>query len=282
MRKIHPGKWAGSARRRAAPALKSASEAADTTIMEKPGGLVASSGGDAVQERRRLEGRWLRAVLQPAPGRAFPGGLDASFGTNGTATTDFGGDDDAAFALVRQSDGKLVAAGRSNAAGSADFALCRYDAEGELDPAFGTGGQVLTDFGGNRCTGGPRNARPCQSHEDCLGGTCVSTGDVAWALALQSDGKLVAAGERRACVGGSHDGERCQLDADCDPPNGVCGADFALARYNADGSVDLTFGSAGRVVTDFDGDDTAFALAVQPDGKIVVAGVSTGGGPMDF
>ncbi len=223
----------------------------------------------------------LGAVLQPAPGRAFPGGLDTSFGTSGIVTTDFAGED-AALALVRQADGKLVAAGRSNAAGSADFALCRYDAEGELDPAFGTGGRVLTDFGGNRCAGGPRNARPCQSHEDCLGGTCVSTDDVAWALALQSDGKLVAAGERRACVGGSHDGERCQLDADCDPPNGVCGADFALARYNADGSVDLTFGSAGRVVTDFDGDDTAFALAVQPDGKIVVAGVSTGGGTMDF
>ena len=62
MRKIHPGKWAGSARRRAAPALKSASEAADTTIMGKPGGLVASSVGDAVQERRRLEGRWMRAL----------------------------------------------------------------------------------------------------------------------------------------------------------------------------------------------------------------------------
>jgi len=142
----------------------------------------------------------LAVVLQPAPGRAFPGGLDASFGASGIVTTDFAGED-AALALVRQADGKLVAAGRSNAAGSADFALCRYDAEGELDPAFGTGGRVLTDFGGNRCAGGPRNARPCQSHEDCLGGTCVSTDDVAWALALQSDGKLVAAGERRACVG---------------------------------------------------------------------------------
>jgi len=245
--------------------------------------------------RRRGDAAWLSsraplagllllgAVLQPAPGRAFPGGLDASFGTNGTATTDFGGDDDAAFALVRQSDGKLVAAGRSNAAGSADFALCRYDAEGELDPAFGTGGQVLTDFGGNRCAGGPRNARPCLTHDDCPGGTCVSSDDVASALALQDDGKLVAAGERRACVGGGeHVGERCQMDADCGTPPAVCVADFALARYNADGSVDLTFGSAGRVVTDFGGDDAAFALAVQSDGKIVVAGVSTGGGTMDF
>jgi uncharacterized delta-60 repeat protein len=224
----------------------------------------------------------LGAVLQPAPGHAFPGALDTSFGTRGTVTTDFGADD-AAFALVRQSDGKLVAAGRSNVAGSADFALCRYDAEGELDLAFGTGGQVLTDFGGNRCAGGPRNARPCQSHDECPGGTCVSSDDVASALALQDDGKLVAAGERRACGGGGeHVGERCQVDADCGSPPAVCLADFALARYNADGSVDLTFGSAGRVVTDFGGDDAAFALALQPDGKIVVAGVSTEGGTMDF
>src|SRR5207249_1968519 len=111
-------------------------------------------------------------------------------------------------------------------------------------------------------------------------GACVSSDDVAWALALQGDGKVVAAGERRACVGGEHDGERCQVTDDCSAF--PCVADFALARYRADGSVDLTFGSGGRVVTDFGGDDTAFALAVQPDGKIVVAGVSTGGGTMDF
>jgi hypothetical protein len=41
----------------AAPALKSGSEAADMTIMGKPGGFVARAVGDAVQERRRLEGR---------------------------------------------------------------------------------------------------------------------------------------------------------------------------------------------------------------------------------
>src|SRR5205823_7151886 len=172
----------------------------------------------------------------------------------------------------------------ADAAGSADFALCRYDAEGKLDPAFGTGGLVLTDFGGNRCAGGSRNARECQSHEDCgKGGRCISSYDVAFALALQSDGKLVAAGERRACVGGEHDGERCAVNTDCNGnPDGVCLGDIAVARYNTDGSVDLTFGSGGRVLTDFDGDDAAFALAVHPDGKIVVAGVSTGGGTMDF
>src|SRR5207244_4472706 len=198
------------------------------------------------------------------PGRALPGGLDGSFGTGAIVTTDFAGED-AALALVRQADGKLVAAGRSNAAGSADFALCRYGAEGELDPAFGTGGRVLTDFGGNRCAGGPRNARPCQSHDECAGGACVSSDDVAWALALQGDGKVVAAGERRACGGGT--------------------MDFALARYDSDGALDTAFGSGGRVVTDLGGNggnDEAFALVVQPDGRVVAAGASTAAGSLDF
>ncbi|HLY37726.1 MAG TPA: CARDB domain-containing protein [Candidatus Binatia bacterium] len=220
------------------------------------------------------------AVLEPRTARAVPGGLDTTFGTRGTVTTDFGGDD-AALALVRQADGKLVAAGRSDAAGSADFALSRYEADGQLDLAFGTGGRVLTDFGGNRCVGGPRQARPCGAHADCLGGTCISSDDIGWAAALQPDGKVVVAGERRACVGGDNDRERCAIDADC-TNGGVCLSDFAVARYDADGNLDLTFGSAGRVVTDFGGRDEAFALALQPDGKIVVAGVSNQGGTMDF
>ncbi len=216
---------------------------------------------------------FLVVSLHTAPGYPFPGDLDPSFGTKGVVITDFGGGSDAAFALVRQSDGRLVAAGRSTAGGSADFALARYNTDGSLDPAFGTSGQVVTDFGGNRCFGGPRHAQSCKVHDDCLGGQCVSSDDVAWALALQSDGKLVAAGERRACVGGTNDGERCQVDNDCGgTPAGVCLADFALARYNGDGSLDLTFGSGGRIVTDFGGDDEAFAVAVQGDGKIVAAG----------
>jgi uncharacterized delta-60 repeat protein len=227
------------------------------------------------------------AVLHPAPGRASPGGLDSSFGTNGTVMTDFGGDD-GAFALVRQPDGSFVAAGRSDAAGSVDFALSRYDMAGNLDLTFGTGGRVLSDFGGNRCLGGPHHGTTCQTHADCdpdgmTDGRCLSSDDTIFALALQTDGKLVAAGERRACSGGMHDGERCQLDSDCTgTPSGVCVADFALARYDADGSLDLTFGSEGRVTTDFGGDDAAYAVAVQADGKIVVAGATNSGGTLDL
>lgn len=97
---------------------------------------------------------------------------------------------------------------------------------GDLDATFGTGGKVTTDFAGNR--------------------------DQGFALALQSDGKIVVAGT--AII------------------NEAQQADFALSRYNANGTLDTSFGTGGKVTTDFGGNDQAVAVAIQSDGKIVVAG----------
>src|SRR5437667_3275138 len=96
------------------------------------------------------------------------GGLDTSFGTGGKVTTPIGSIDDEAFALVLLPDGKLVAAGYTSSASNTAFALVRYNADGSLDPSFGTGGKVSTSIG--------------------------SIDDEAVALVLQPDGKLVAAG----------------------------------------------------------------------------------------
>jgi len=99
-------------------------------------------------------------------------------------------------------------------------------AAGDLDPTFGSGGKVTTDFFGFF--------------------------DSANAVAIQSDGRIVAGGSSG---------------------NSVTGGDFALTRYNTDGSVDTSFGAAGKVITDFGGSiDQALALAVQNDQKIVAAG----------
>jgi uncharacterized delta-60 repeat protein len=149
------------------------------------------------------------------------GSLDATFASGGKVTTDFFGGSDNATAVALQSSGKIVVAGFADN----DFALARYNSDGSLDTSLGTGGKVNTDFSG---------------------GT-----DEAWTLAVQSDGKIVVAGWTR--VGSS--------------------ADFALARYNSDGSLDATFGSAGKVTTDFSGGcDGISALGIQSDGKVVVAG----------
>jgi len=100
------------------------------------------------------------------------GTLDTSFGTSGTTTTDFGGnpyDQDQANALVVLGDGRLVAAGMTGSpTGATDFALARYNLNGTLDPSFGDGGKVTTDIS--------------------------YFTDGAFALAVQADGRLVAAG----------------------------------------------------------------------------------------
>jgi uncharacterized delta-60 repeat protein len=116
-----------------------------------------------------------------------------------------------------------------NASGDADFALARYTPSGRLDPSFSGDGKVITGFRSGR-------------H------------DVAYAVALQADGKIVVAGVS----------------------NGSGTNDFALARYQPDGTLDPTFGRRGKVLTNFGSgsNDVAYALALQPDGKIVVAGAS--------
>ena len=86
--------------------------------------------------------------------------------------------------------------------------------------------------------------------------TAFGAFEFANALALQPDGKLVAAGVALGNPSGS---------------------DFGLARYNSDGSLDGTFGASGKVVTSFGPFDAAFALALQPDGKLVAAGSVNGG-----
>src|SRR5215831_9343154 len=166
------------------------------------------------------------------------GTLDASFGTGGIVTTGFGVSAEATSAVV-QADGKIVAAGYANLDGGESFAMARYNSNGTLDTTFGTGGKV---------------------------GTAFDSGSVSYAQAfsvsVQPDGRIVAAGytEIGACLFNG-------LEQPC--------FDFALARYNSNGTLDASFGMGGRVTTDFAGpNDQAESVAVQPDGRIVVAGAA--------
>ena len=168
------------------------------------------------------------------------GSLDTTFDGDGKVTTDFGGGDDTAHSVAIQSDGKIVVAGSSGIRGtfdSDDFALTRYNANGSLDTTFDGDGKVTTDFGKN-------------------------LDDHGYSVAIQSDGKIVVAGESKHVRGGY---------------------DFALARYNANGSLNTSFDGDGKVTTtigihNFGANYGAFGVAIQSDGKIVVAG----DGPDDF
>jgi uncharacterized delta-60 repeat protein len=181
------------------------------------------------------------------PGAADKGGqLDSSFSFPDRAfapviprpriiLTDVGkGTFEAAYAMAVQPDGKIVAVGFSTPAvgPSSDFALVRYESTGRIDRSFGDNGRVLTDFSGTGST------------------------DQAFAVAIDSGGKIVVAGYSSSAAG----------------------VDFAVARYNSDGTLDTSFNSTGKVLTNFGGVDTATAVAIDSDHRIVVAGSSNAGG----
>ena len=216
------------------------------------------------------------------------GVLDTTFGTSGVATTPIGSDNDEASALAVQSDGKIVLAGFGHNGTHEDFALTRYSSAGVLDTSFGSSGVVTTaagsgtDYGygvalqsdgklvmvGDVTTGSAIDFGLTRYNSD---GT-VDTGfgkdgrvttdfnsgasDHGEAVAVQSDGKIVAAGRS----------------------NKGTAKDFAVARYNSDGSLDTGFGTGGKVTTDFSsGEDRPYAVAVHTDGTIVVVGYAHNG-----
>ena len=156
------------------------------------------------------------------------GELDLTFGTEGKVFTDFLNQDDIASGVVVQADGKIIVVGTTNgfASSTYDFAVARYNSDGSLDSTFGAGGKVTTDLSG--------------------------TSDSAHRVALQSDGKILV-------VGSTFNMQ----------------SDFAVVRYNSDGGLDSTFGTGGKVSTDFAGfGDVANAVVIQTDGKIVVGGTA--------
>ncbi|MEV6977549.1 calcium-binding protein [Kitasatospora sp. NPDC093806] len=233
----------------------------------------------------------LLALAVPGVAVAVPGDLDTTFGTGGRVTTDFGGGGaDEARGVVVQSDGKIVVAGYAGA--TDDFALARYNPDGSLDTGFGTGGKVTTDF-----AGGSDEARGLALQGDgkivAVGRSEVPEGGVGWfSLArYNSDGSLdtgFGSGGKAVVdfgTGGADDAFGVAVQGDGKVvAAGLTGGDFALARLNADGSPDNGFGPGGKVTTDFDGGaDAARAVAVQGDGRIVAAGYTGGNtGNYDF
>lgn len=160
------------------------------------------------------------------------GTLDTGFGTGGKVVTDFNGMTDRAFAVLVQTDGKIVVAGfatlGTQATADQDFALVRYQSTGSLDTGFGNGGKATVNVAGKA--------------------------DFGYAVALQSDAKIVVAGR----VG----------------VNGGSNPDFGVARFLANGSIDATFNTSGTARIDFGGGvwDEAGDLVIQADGKIVLGG----------
>lgn len=207
-----------------------------------PGALDVSFGAGGVSERNFFGQKEPKAIAIQADGKIVTvgagtpvsnvdfflvrynvdGTLDNSFGTEGVVTTDFGGENEEARAIVIQPDGKIVVAGSNGtiAALPTSFKLARYLTDGSLDTTFGTGGKVSAPF--------------------------IGYAPMVTSMILQADGKFVLAGD---------DGN----------PN------LLMERFNANGSIDTGFGTAGQVVIPTTGMMYA-SLGKQSDGKIVVGG----------
>ena len=219
---------------------------------------------------------------------AASGDLDPSFDGDGKLTTDFGGTE-GARSLVFQQDGKIVVAGdaQGGAATLYDFSLARYNQDGSLDTSFDGDGRLNTDFGS-----GNDHVRTVIVQQDgkivAAGETSSSTTPTRLAVArynpdgspdtsFDGDGELTAGffGYQIYDVAFQQDGKMVVAGYAYNPA--TAGNDFALARYNPDGSLDATFDGDGELTTDFAGSyhDFAYALVVQQDGKIVAAGEAT-------
>ena len=154
------------------------------------------------------------------------GTADNSFGGDGMLTIDNGGADDYAGSVIIQTN-KIVVAGYSiNANGQSSFLVSRYNDNGSPDKSF---------IGQGRLNGQYQQ-----------GFTTFNTS------AMQSDGKLVTAGLTW---------------------NGK-DYDFAVVRYNINGTLDNTFNKIGKQIADFGNDDIATSIQIQADGKILIAGTS--------
>lgn len=201
-------------------------------VLLQPDGNVVAVGSAGVANKAQIHRSFALARYLP------DGEPDLSFGSAGRVTFGYPGQpgfvhnpaDTPALAAALQPDGKILAAGYS----SSQAIVVRFNADGSIDETFGSDGVVRTDFGSN-----------------------LVGGDVISALALQPDGRIVAAGFVRYQTGNS---------------------DVAFARYLPDGGPDPSFSDDGVLVIERPGqplavvEDAIATVAIQPDGRIVAAG----------
>ncbi len=219
---------------------------------------------------------------------AGEGDLDPSFGTGGKSSADITGQflDDAVGDIALLPDGRILVAGTTSSGfpSEHDAAVVLFRPDGSVDETFGQSGRVLIDQGGN---------------------------EFCYAVAVQSDGRILLGGYRTVLAGGSPESLVVRLNPDgsidstfgshgaFQPalpfavadlavlPDGAVlvagsrltptGSDFAMARVTSNGALDEKFGEGGVVILDFGADDYLTQLAVDPKGRLFAVGMNTAG-----
>jgi uncharacterized delta-60 repeat protein len=247
---------------------------ASAVAIQSDGKIVVAGTANASGSHRKIA--LVRLLTNGIP--------DISFGDNfsGKVITDVGAD--AKAATMKLHNGKIIIAGDIINPGN-ECLLLRYNSNGSLDPSFGIFGKSITDFGSGEyphsiafqsddkiVAGCSEDASWAYSHflvarftsNGFADGSFATNGktitdfglnDFCNGIAVQSDDKIVAAGFTY-----------------------INDFDFALARYNKNGTPDNTFSSNGKLITNINkikhSDDFAYSVAIQSDEKIVVGGSS--------
>ena len=210
------------------------------------------------------------------------GKLDNSFGSGGIVSTQIGTGDDIVYSVKTQSDGKIIAAGYATNTNK-DFAVVRYNTDGTLDNTFGANGIVVNSIGtindgvnsialqsdGKILASGYSYTNSTSANDFTLVrynsngtldnsfgtngivitdfGNSENKSDYSYSMAIMSDGQIIAAG--------------------------CSGYDYAIAKYNSNGTLDNNFGTNGKVIQSVsDKNDEVHSIAIQTDSKIVIGG----------
>ncbi len=211
------------------------------------------------------------------------GSLDPTFGSEGIILVEIGDSFQPSSAAVLP-DGKILVFGTTIRDKTIrNFALARFNPDGSRDSTFGRDGQVITYLEGRDNASGM--AIQTNGKIIVLGNIPRADGYLptkAVLLRYNADGSRDPTfgnnGQATIILRWSHGAEAIALQADdkilvigalLDPTNRP---DFALLRYNSNGTIDSTFGNDGMAISDFGDSDTPEAMLVQPNGKILVVG----------
>ncbi len=253
--------------------------AAHAVTLDAEGRIMAAGYGQSGQD-------YVMAVVRYKEN----GELDPTFGSSGIVTTQFSTGSDMAYGIVIAGPDDIIVAGTSSPLGSnSDVAIVKYKASGELNGAFGLAGKYRHSSVGSFNEWGFGLAVQRDGKPIIVGHTSSLIHDVLVTRYTQNgqlDPEFGVNGIVTSDYGtGSDQGEASTVVLQSDDKIVVAGlrnfgskTDFALMRYMPNGSVDRTFGDTGSVSTDFgNSDDGGRAIAMQFDGKILVAGQSHNG-----